>query len=129
MVVGDAWLQNHPLEHQTTVMDAFIRTWSFQGTPAAAQKKRTTYCMLCNIPIFIIPVIGSKMHFMGTKHVLPQMIDGGNIIITSSVSGINGSPNISAYITSKHAVAGINHAIGVEAALRKIREYGSSITG
>ena len=65
--------------------------------------------------------INVKGVWLGTKYVLPQMNDGGSIIITSSVSGINGSPNVSAYITSKHAVVGIMRAIAVEAAPRKIR--------
>lgn len=65
--------------------------------------------------------VNVKGVWLGTKYVLPQMNDGGSIIITSSVSGINGSPNVSAYITSKHAVVGIMRAIAVEAASRKIR--------
>lgn len=65
--------------------------------------------------------INVKGVWLGTKYVLPQMNDGGSIIITSSVSGLNGSPNVSAYITSKHAVVGIMRAIAVEAAPRKIR--------
>ena len=59
--------------------------------------------------------------WLGTKYVLPEMNDGGSIIITSSVSGINGSPDVSAYITSKHAVVGTMRAVAVEAAPRKIR--------
>lgn len=59
--------------------------------------------------------------WLGNKYVLPQMNDGGSIIITSSVAGLLGSPNISAYITSKHASVGIMRATAVEAAPRKIR--------
>lgn len=59
--------------------------------------------------------------WLGIKYVLPRMNDGGSIINTSSVAGINGSPDVSAYITSKHAVTGIMRAIAVEAAPRKIR--------
>ncbi len=59
--------------------------------------------------------------WLGTKYVLPQMNNGGSIIITSSVAGITGSPLVSAYITSKHAVVGIMRAIAVEAAPRGIR--------
>lgn len=49
------------------------------------------------------------------------MNDGGSVINSSSVAGISGSPNVSAYITSKHAVVGIMRAVAVEAAPRKIR--------
>jgi len=59
--------------------------------------------------------------WLGNKYVLPQMNDGGSIIISSSVAGLLGSPNVSAYITSKHACVGIMRATSVEAAPRKIR--------
>ncbi len=59
--------------------------------------------------------------WLGNKYVLPHMNDGGSIIMTSSVSGILGSPNVSAYITSKHAVVGIMRATAVEVAPRRIR--------
>lgn len=59
--------------------------------------------------------------WLGNKYVLPQMNDGGSIIITSSVAGLLGSPNVSAYITSKHACVGIMRATSIEAAPRKIR--------
>jgi NAD(P)-dependent dehydrogenase (short-subunit alcohol dehydrogenase family) len=59
--------------------------------------------------------------WLGNKYVLPQMNDGGSIIITSSVAGLLGSPNVSAYITSKHACVGIMRASSVEAAPRRIR--------
>jgi NAD(P)-dependent dehydrogenase (short-subunit alcohol dehydrogenase family) len=59
--------------------------------------------------------------WLGNKYVLPHMNDGGSIIITSSVAGLLGSPNVSAYIISKHAGVGIMRATAVEAAPRKIR--------
>ncbi len=65
--------------------------------------------------------VNVKGVWLGNKHVLPHMNDGGSIIITSSVSGINGSPNVSAYITSKHANVGTMRATAIEAAPRKIR--------
>lgn len=65
--------------------------------------------------------VNVKGTWLGVKYVLPKMTEGGSIINTSSVAGINGSPNVSAYITSKHAVVGIMRAAAVEAAPRKIR--------
>ena len=59
--------------------------------------------------------------WLGCKYGLPEMNDGGSMIITSSVSGINGSLDVSAYITSKHAVVGTMRAVALEAAPRKIR--------
>lgn len=65
--------------------------------------------------------VNVKGVWLGNKYALPHMNDGGSIIMTSSVAGIVGSPNVSAYITSKHAVVGIMRATAVEAARRKIR--------
>jgi NAD(P)-dependent dehydrogenase (short-subunit alcohol dehydrogenase family) len=59
--------------------------------------------------------------WLGCKYVLPEMNDGGSIIITSSIPGLVGSPDLSPYITSKHAVVGIMRALAVEAAPRGIR--------
>lgn len=68
-----------------------------------------------------VMAVNARGVWLGTKYVLSEMNDGGSIIITSSVSGINGSPDVSAYITSKHAVVGTMRAVAVEAAPRKIR--------
>lgn len=65
--------------------------------------------------------VNVKGIWLGNKYVLPQMTDGGSIVLTSSVAGLNGSANVSAYITSKHAVVGIMRSAAVEAAPRKIR--------
>jgi NAD(P)-dependent dehydrogenase (short-subunit alcohol dehydrogenase family) len=59
--------------------------------------------------------------YMGNKYVLPQMNNGGSIILTSSVAGIVGFPGLSAYVTSKHAVVGIMRVTALEAAPRQIR--------
>lgn len=65
--------------------------------------------------------VNVKGVFLGNKYVLPNMKDGGSIILTSSVSGISGSPNVTAYIASKHAVVGMMKNLAIEVAPRKIR--------
>ena len=65
--------------------------------------------------------VNVKGVFLGNKYVLPHMNDGGSIILTSSVAGIAGSLNVTAYIASKHAVVGMMRNLALEAAPRKIR--------
>ena len=61
--------------------------------------------------------------FLGLQKVLPVMVKqkSGSIINTSSVAGLGGSPNVSPYITSKHAVVGLTKAAAVENAAHGIR--------
>lgn len=58
---------------------------------------------------------------LGMKHVLPQMNEGGSVVITSSVAGLQGTPGMTPYITSKHATIGIMRTSALESAARKIR--------
>lgn len=59
--------------------------------------------------------------FLGLKHVMPAMADGGSVIVTSSTAGLKGSANTSAYVASKHAALGLARVAAVEGAVRGIR--------
>jgi NAD(P)-dependent dehydrogenase (short-subunit alcohol dehydrogenase family) len=61
--------------------------------------------------------------WLGLKYLMPEMKKrgGGSIIITSSVAGIHGTPGVSAYITSKHAVIGLMRTAALEGAEHNIR--------
>lgn len=59
--------------------------------------------------------------FLAMKYGLPQMADGGSVIVTSSVAGLTADPGISAYATSKHAVIGLVRTAAKEMAGRRIR--------
>lgn len=59
--------------------------------------------------------------WLGNKYMVPLMKDGGSIIMSSSVAGLGGTPNVSAYVISKHAVIGIMKNLTLELAPRKIR--------
>ena len=61
--------------------------------------------------------------WLGIKYLFPVMIKrkGGSIVITSSTAGVKGSPRLSAYHASKHAVIGIMRSTALEGARHKIR--------
>jgi NAD(P)-dependent dehydrogenase (short-subunit alcohol dehydrogenase family) len=61
--------------------------------------------------------------WLGLKSAIPALKrrGGGSIIITSSVAGVGGSPGVSAYVTSKHAVIGMMRSAALECAPFNIR--------
>lgn len=68
--------------------------------------------------------VNIKGVYYGLRHVFPVMKEndnGGSIIITSSVAGLMGTPNVFAYVTSKHAVIGMMKTAALEGAEHNIR--------
>lgn len=66
--------------------------------------------------------VNVKGAYYGLRHVFPHMKkNGGSIIITSSVAGLAGTPNVLPYVTSKHAVIGMMKSAALEGAPYKIR--------
>jgi NAD(P)-dependent dehydrogenase (short-subunit alcohol dehydrogenase family) len=67
--------------------------------------------------------INAKGPFLGLKAAIPamQLRGGGSFVITSSTAGVTGTPNMSAYCMSKHAVVGLMKAAAKEVAPMKIR--------
>ena len=61
--------------------------------------------------------------FLGMKHVLQQMLKQGSgaIVNTASIAGLQGSPGMSAYVASKHAVLGLTKTAAGEVARNGIR--------
>lgn len=59
--------------------------------------------------------------WLGNKYMSSILKDGGSVILSSSVAGLGGTPNVSAYVISKHAVIGIMRNLALELAPRKIR--------
>lgn len=65
--------------------------------------------------------VNLKGVWLGCKYVIPKMEEGGSVIITSSVAGLQGFAGLSAYVASKHGVVGIMRVAALEFAARKIR--------
>jgi NAD(P)-dependent dehydrogenase (short-subunit alcohol dehydrogenase family) len=57
------------------------------------------------------------------RHTFPHLEEngGGSVVITSSVAGISGTPNVMAYVTSKHGVNGTMKVAALEGAAKGIR--------
>ena len=67
--------------------------------------------------------VNVKGPFLGLKAAIPaiERRGGGSIVITSSVAGLTGTANFSAYTTSKHAVIGLMRSAALECADKHIR--------
>jgi len=66
--------------------------------------------------------VNVKGVWLGMKHAFPHMKNsGGSVIITSSVAGLQGTPNVMAYVTSKHATIGAMKVGALEGAEHNIR--------
>ena len=67
--------------------------------------------------------VNVKGVWLGMKHAFPFMREngGGSVIITSSVAGIEGTPNVLPYVTSKHATIGAMKVGALEGAEDGIR--------
>ena len=67
--------------------------------------------------------VNVKGVFLGLKHIVPVMIKqrAGTIVNTASIAGLLGSPNMSPYVASKHAVIGFTKAVSGEVAGYGIR--------
>jgi NAD(P)-dependent dehydrogenase (short-subunit alcohol dehydrogenase family) len=70
-----------------------------------------------------VMAVNVRGSFLGLQHVLPAMIrrKSGSIINMSSIAGLQGSPNVAPYITSKHAIVGLTRAAAIEAAPANVR--------
>ena len=78
-----------------------------------------------------VMAVNLKGPFLGLKAAIPaiEKRGGGSIIITSSVAGLRGGPNFSAYTASKHGVIGLMRSAALECASNEDQgEYGESFT-
>ena len=78
----------------------------------------------CPIDVFDrVMAVNVRGVWLGIKYVVPVMRErgGGSIVITSSAAGVGGTPDMSAYTTSKHAVIGLMRTAAMEGAPLGIR--------
>jgi NAD(P)-dependent dehydrogenase (short-subunit alcohol dehydrogenase family) len=59
--------------------------------------------------------------FLACKYTIPQMNDGGSIVITSSITGVKGVAGNCSYVAAKHALVGLMRCVAKEVAPRRIR--------
>ncbi|MFT4099972.1 MAG: SDR family NAD(P)-dependent oxidoreductase [Burkholderiaceae bacterium] len=97
-------------------LDAFFANAGIEGRVAPL----TEYPTDLFDRVFAVNVRGV---FLGLKYAIPvmQRTGGGGIAITSSVAGFRGSPGLSAYSTSKHAVVGLMRTAAKEVAASGVR--------
>lgn len=62
--------------------------------------------------------------FNSLRSLVPQIKDGGSIVVIDSVGGLRGAPFLSAYCASKFAVTGLIESVTPELAVRGIRING-----
>jgi NAD(P)-dependent dehydrogenase (short-subunit alcohol dehydrogenase family) len=67
--------------------------------------------------------INVKGVFLGLRHVLPVLLKqkSGAVVNTASIAGLVGTPGMSAYVASKHAVIGLTKTAAGEAARGGVR--------
>ncbi len=67
--------------------------------------------------------VNVKGPFLGLKAAIPAMDSrgGGSFIITSSIAGLSGTPQLGPYATSKHPVIGLMKSAAKECAQKNIR--------
>ena len=107
-------------------VDAAVNRWGGIDVLLANAGIEGTLSPISDYPIDVfdrVMAVNVRGVWLGIKYVVPVMRGrgGGSIVITSSTAGIGGSPEMSAYNTSKHAVIGLMRCAALESAPDGIR--------
>lgn len=97
-------------------IDIFVNNAGVEGVVAPVE----AYPVAAFRQVIDINVTGV---FLGMKHVLPVMYGQGSGVVVnmSSIAGLKGTPGLSAYTASKHAVIGLTRSVAAEAGPRGVR--------
>jgi NAD(P)-dependent dehydrogenase (short-subunit alcohol dehydrogenase family) len=72
--------------------------------------------------------VNTRGCYLGAREAAKRMTDGGVIVNIASTTGFHGSPGISVYVASKHAVVGITKSLALEFGPLGIRVLGIAPT-
>ena len=96
-------------EQTQAYINAAVNRWGGIDVLLANAGIEGTVSPITDYPVDVfdrVMAVNVRGVWLGLKYAFPVMRarGGGSIVITSSTAGINGSPEMSAYNTSKHAV-------------------------
>ena len=113
-------------EQTQAYIDEAVNRWGGVDALLANAGIEGTLSPISDYPIDVfdrVMAVNVRGVWLGLKYAVPVMRErgGGSIVITSSTAGIGGSPEMSAYNTSKHAVIGLMRCAALESAPLGIR--------
>ena len=113
-------------EQTQAYVNAAVNRWGGIDVLLANAGIEGTLSPITDYPVDIfdrVMAVNVRGVWLGIKYAVPVMRErgGGSIVITSSTAGIGGSPEMSAYNTSKHAVIGLMRTAALEGAPSGIR--------
>ncbi len=116
---------SHPEQTQAYV-NAAVERWGGIDAMLANAGVEGELSPITEYPVDVfdkVMAVNVRGVWLGIKYAVPAMRErgGGSIVITSSTAGVSGTPEMSAYGVSKHAVIGLMRAAALECAPFGIR--------
>ncbi len=113
-------------EQTQAYINAAVNRWGGIDALLANAGIEGTLSFITDYPIDVfdrVMAVNVRGVWLGIKYVVPVMRGrgGGSIVVTSSTAGIGGTPEMSAYGASKHAVIGLMRTAALEFAPSGIR--------
>ena len=113
-------------EQTQAYINAAVNRWGGIDVLLANAGIEGALSLITDYPIDVfdrVMAVNVRGVWLGIKYAVPAMLEcgGGSIVITSSTAGIGGTPEMSAYGASKHAVIGLMRTAALEFAPDGIR--------